>query len=258
MITIKVEGMAEVHRQMRDIGKQARFAAKVAIDNTAFAVMREGKRQIEAAFDRPTKWTVSSWYVRKKATKTDLTAAVGWSDYLVNKQFKGPDYYLAQHFNSGTRQQTRFEDRLISKGLMPAGMNAVPGKAAFEMKMIDRHGNLKAGVVVAILSALSAFNTAGSTANASVASAKRRSASKMAVRQVYWAGKPGRNTPEGIWALDDKFRNGRGRLRPIVIFVKRARYRKRLDLNRISDSVVAKTFIPEFNKALDMALRTAR
>ena len=258
MITVKLEGFAEVQRKINAIGKQAEFAASRALNTTAFAVLREGRKQIEAAFDSPTKWTVSSWYVRKKATKRDLVAAVGWSDYLVNKAFNGPDYYLAQHFNSGSRQHTRFEQRLIGKGLMPDGMNAVPGKAAIEMNMMDARGNMKPGVIVAILSALSAFNTPGFNANASVKSAKRRSANKSAGRQVYWVGKPGPNTPLGIWALDELFRNGRGRLRPVIIFVRKARYRKRLDLNRISDAVVNKVFVTEFNKELEAALRTAR
>lgn len=258
MISIRVDGITDVQRKIKEIGKQAEFAASKAINTTAFAVLKEGRKQIEAAFDKPTKWTVSSWYVRKKATKRDLVAAVGWSDYLVNKQFRGPDYYLAQHFNSGSRLHTRFEERLIGKGLMPDGMNAVPGKAAIEMGMMDSRGNMKPGVIVAILSALSAFNTPGFTANASVKQSKRRSANKAAGRQVYWAGKPGPNTPSGIWALDESYRNGRGRLRPIIIFVRKARYRKRLDLDRISRNVINKTFVAEFNKELEAALRTAR
>jgi hypothetical protein len=256
MLTVRLEGFKEVQRKIDAMGKQARFAASRALNTAAFAAMREGQRRIESAFVGPTRWTIKSWYVRKKATKSDLVASVGWSDYLVNKQFKGPDYYLSQHFNSGTRQHTRFEERLISKSVMPAGMNAVPGKAAEEMGMIDGRGNMKPGVIVAILSALQAFNQAGSNMNAN--GRKRQSANKRAARQVYWAGKPGPNTPNGIWALDEKFRGGRGRLRPVVIFVRRARYRKRLDLDQIANAVVQRTFVAEFDKELEAAMRTAR
>lgn len=256
MLKIHIEGMEQVQRKIAAIGKQAAYAASRALNTAAFAAMREGQRQIEGAFAGPTRWTIKSWYVRKKATKTDLVASVGWSDYLVNKQFKGPDYYLSQHFNGGTRQHTRFEERLVTKGLMPAGMNAVPGKAAEEMGMIDSRGNMKPGVIVAILSALQAFTRAGDAGNAN--GRKRQSANKRASRQVYWAGKPGPNTPNGIWALDEKFKGGRGRLRPVVIFVRRARYRKRLDLQRISNAVVNKTFAAEFDKELANAMRTAK
>lgn len=256
MLTVKVDGFDRVRRTIDAMGKQAAYAASRALNTTAFAAMREGQRQIEATFSSPTRWTIKSWYVRKKATKTDLVASVGWSDYLVNKQFKGPDYYLSQHFNAGTRVHTRFEERLIKAGMMPAGMNAVPGKAAEEMGMLNANGNMKPGVVVAILSALQALSGPGYNGNA--AGRKRQSANKRAARQVYWAGKPGPNTPNGIWALDEKFSGGRGRLRPVVIFVKRANYRKRLDLDRIANAVVQRTFVAEFDKELAEAVRTSR
>jgi hypothetical protein len=223
--------------------------------------MREGQRQIESAFDKPTRWTVKSWYVRKKASKNDLVASVGWSDYLANKQFKGPDYFLAHHFNGGRRVLKRFEQRLVSKGLMPAGFQCAIGKAAEEMGMVDGNGNMKGSVIVAILSGLQAFDEVGYKMNAS--GRGRLSANKRAAKNVYWAGKPGKNTPAGIWALDEKYRRGndkgpRGRLRPVLIYVRPGNYRKRLDLQRISDAVVVKTFNAEFDKELAAAMRTAR
>lgn len=256
MITVKVAGLNETLARIAGMGKQVRYAASRALNTAAFAAMREGRKQIEGALDRPTKWTLSSWYVRRKADKTNLTAVVGWSDYLVNKQFKGPDYYLAQHFAGGRRKNKRFEDRLIAAGLMPAGHQVAIGKAAQEMGMIDGHGNIKGGVITAILSALQALSGPGSNGNA--AGRKRDSRNKSAMRQVYWAGKPGPNTPNGIWALDEKFRGGRGRLRPVLIYVKPGNYRKRLDLQRIADAVVVRTFNAEFAKEYANALRTAR
>lgn len=256
MITVKVDGLKQTLAHLAGMGKQARYAASRALNAAAFAAMREGQKQIEGALDKPTRWTLKSWYVRKKANKNDLVAAVGWSDYLVNKQFKGPDYYLAQHFAGGGRKLKRFEARLQQAGLMPAGMQCAIGKAAKEMGMLDGNGNMKASVIVAILSALQALSGPGSSGNA--AGRKRQSANKRAARQVYWAGKPGPNTPNGVWALDEKFSQGRGRLRPVLIFIKPGNYRKRLDLEKIANTVVHKTFGAEFAKEYATALRTAR
>lgn len=253
---VKVDGFDRVRRTVDAMGKQAAYAASRALNTTAFEVMREGRRKIESTLDKPTRWTVTSWYVRKKATKRELVATVGWSDYLANKQSNAADYYLAQHFFGGTRHYKAFENKLRRAGVLPDGLNAVPGRAAEEMGMMDGRGNMKAGVIVAILSALQALSGPGHSGNAS--GRKRQSANKRAARQVYWAGKPGPNTPMGIWALDESFRNGRGRLRPVMIFVRRAIYRKRLDLKAISDAVVARTFDREFDKELDAAMRTAR
>jgi hypothetical protein len=130
MFKAEVKGINQTLAHLAGMGKQVRYAASRALNAAAFAAMREGQKQIEGALDRPTRWTLKSWYVRKKADKNNLVASVGWSDYLVNKQFKGPDYYLAQHFFGGRRKNKRFEDRLISARLMPAGMQVAIGKAA--------------------------------------------------------------------------------------------------------------------------------
>lgn len=255
MITFNVTGLKQTISNITAMGKQARYAASRALNTAAFAAMREGQRQIEGALDKPTRWTLKSWYVRKKADKTSLVAAVGWSDYLVNKSFKGPDYYLAHHFSGGRRKLKRFEERLIAAGLMPSGYQTAIGKAAQEMGMIDGNGNMKGSVLVAILSGLQAL---GGDVNQNARGRGRLSANKSAAKQVYWSGKPGPNTPNGIWALDEKYKGGRGRLRPVLIYVKPGNYRKRLDLERIANAVVVKTFNAEFDKELANAMRTAR
>lgn len=255
MIRVSVDSAAT--RRMLDAGqKHVRYAAMLAINNCAFHAMRAGRKEIESKIDKPTRWTVTSWYVRRKATKQKLEAVVGWSDYLANKKGEAADYYLSQHWNGGGRKHKAFEKRLIDSGVMPSGLFAVPGKAAEDLKMIDRFGNMKAGVLVAILSGLGTFNEAGYNANASVRSGKRRAASKTASRHVYWAGKPGKNTPNGIWIIDDKH-GARGRLRPVMVFVRSPVYAKRLDLKSISNSA-PRNFDVEFAKAYRQALATAR
>lgn len=255
MIKISVDS-SSAQKALIAAEKQAKFAAANALNSVAFDGMREGRKHIEQNLDRPTRWTVSSWYVRKKATKNDLVAVVGWSDYLQNKRGNAADYYLSQHWNGGRREYKAFEQRLIRAGIMPSGMYAVPGQAAEEMGMIDRYGNMKGGVLVAILSALSAFKESGYNANASTRQAKRLSANKMASRQVYWAGKPGKNTPNGIWAIDDKH-SKRGRLRPVIVFVRTPAYRKRMDLDTVANKV-RNGFDAAFQTAYAKALATAR
>lgn len=255
MIRVTVDSSSAL--RMLDVGsKQARYAASVALNNQAFKAMRDGRKHIVHGLDRPTRWTVTSWYVRKKATKADLVSAVGWSDYLANKRGDAADYYLSQHWNGGRREHKAFETRLIRAGILPAGMYAVPGQAAEDMNMIDRFGNMKGGVLVAILSALGAFKEAGYSANATTRQSKRISANKMATRQVYWAGKPGKNTPNGIWAIDDKH-SKRGRLRPVIVFVKAPNYKRRLDLKAIAAKAQA-GFDAEFKVAYAQAMATAR
>jgi hypothetical protein len=262
MINIKIEGLEQVQRKLAGFEKQIPFVLKNALNAVAFQTMREGREYLQKNIDRPTPWTVKSWYVRKKADKRDLVAVVGWSDYLSQKriqegQYAGAEFYLAQHWNGGQRKLKAFERQLIRKRVMPASMHAVPGDAAEELGMIDKYGNMKGSVLVAILSAVGAFDELGYSANATVRQSRRLGASKMAAKHVYWAGKPGKNTPNGIWMLDDKF-SKRGRLRPVIVFVKPGNYRKRLDLDTISRTVEKRDLPREIDKAIDYAIRTAR
>jgi len=236
--------------------KQAAYATSRALNTLAFQAMREGRAHIKAKLHDPRPWTVNAWYVRKKASKTSLVASVGWSDYLSNKRGHAAEYYLAQHWTGGTRKQKAYESHMQRSGILPAGYFTMPGAAAGELKLLDARGAFKGGAIVAIMSAIGGFDQRGFTANATTRQSKKRSANKAAARQVYWVGKPGKNTPLGIWAIDDKS-SKRGRLRPVMIFVKRANYRKRLDLESIA-AKVRPNFGAEFNREYSAAIATAR
>jgi hypothetical protein len=263
-ISIDVKGIDAVMRRMSAYKDQFPFAMSRALNNVAFSAMREGQAYLEKNIDRPTRFTVKSWYVRKKATKRDLVAVVGWSDYLSQKRvgeggyYAGAEYYLSQHWNGGGRKLKAFEKQLIRRGIMPANTNAVPGKAAYDLGMIDRYGNMKGSVLVAILSAVGAFDEMGYTSNATVRQSKRMSAAKSAAKKVYWAGKPGPNTPNGIWMLDERYRRGRGRLRPVIVFVKPSAYKKRLNIEAVAKTVEQRDMVREFTMELDKAIKTAR
>jgi hypothetical protein len=112
---------------------------------------------------------------------------------------------------------------------------------------------MKGSALVQILAKLEAFQEMGFTANV-VAKKRKRAPGR---NRVYWVGKPGRNTPLGVWLIDEKF-SARGRLRPILIFVKSTNYEKRYDFHFAAKHALLKHFAPEFDKALAKALATAR
>lgn len=263
MIDIKID-TRDVERYLDSVQReQIPFAASRALNTVAFQVMREGRDHIKSGLDKPTRWPIQSWYVRRKADKQSLIAVVGWSDYLNQKRLNpggsssDAEYYLSQQWNGGGRKHKAFERQLIKAGFMPSGMYAVPGAAAEELGMMDGFGNMKPSVIVAILSSIGSFNEAGFKANATARQSKRMSAAKSAKRHVYWAGKPGKNTPNGIWIVDEKH-SDRGRLRPVIVFVNATNYKPRLDLESLARNVRERDMPREFNRALEYALRTAR
>ena len=252
MIKIDINGLDGVKRLLDTGSKKANIAARNAINSVGFYALNQGRKHIEQNLSSPTSWTVKSWYLRRKATNEKLEAVVGWSDYLGNKSGNAADYYLSQQWTGGKRMHKAFENRLIRSNIMPESMYAVPGKAAEELGMIDKNGNMKGSVLVAILSGVQAL---GGDVDQNARGRGRLSANKRAAKQVYWAGKPGKNTPRGIWMIDEKY-SKRGRLRPILIFVSRVYYKRRLDLNSIASRASAK-FAGEFGREYEKIMKAS-
>lgn len=251
MITITVD-TRETTRWLNDLQRrQIPFATSVALNRAAFLSLDDIKREVNDSFDRPTPWIQKSARYTK-ATKTNLSVTFGY-DVFGNKQGVTAGKVLRAQVAGGERKLKRFEIALRRKGVLPNGMFAVPGDAASDLGMIDRYGNMKGSAIVQILSKLEAFQEVGFTANV-VAKKRKRAPGR---DRYYWVGKPGRNTPLGVWLIDEKH-SERGRLRPVLIFVKSTNYEKRYDFEYAANKALLKHFYPEFDKALAQALATAR
>ena len=255
MIKVDIRGIDDVRKLLDRGSKQAKVAAARAINSVGFYALNQGRKHIQESLGNPTPWTVKSWYLRRKATPDKLEAVVGWSDYLSNKGGNAADYYLSQHWQGGSRKHRAFENRLQRAGLMPSGHYAVLGKAASDLNMLDRFGNMKGSVLVSILSGLGAFTESGYSANATTRQSKKIKGNKAAAKKVYWAGKPGKNTPNGIWMIDDKH-SRRGRLRPILIFVSAVHYKRRMNLDTIAARAGSK-LAGEFGREYDKAMKAS-
>lgn len=262
VISVKIDGMQATLATLSGNQKQIGYAASRALNSLAFDAMRAGRSQMREFLDRPTNYALTAWRVRRKAKPSDLATVVGWSDALSSKRIQegqdaGAEYYLAQHWKGGGRKLKAYERHLRQTGILPAGMFTVPGKAATDLGMMDAHGNMKPSVIVAIMSAVGGLDELGYSANATIRQSKRMSANALAKRRTYWVGKPGVNTPLGIWMIDEKF-SARGRLRPVLIFVRAPKYRARLSIDKIHSQVVTAGWKTAFEKELLAALRTAR
>jgi hypothetical protein len=253
MIEINVQAnIKEVTRYLDDVQrKQIPFATSVALNQAAFLSLPDITREVNDSFDRPTPWIQKSARYTK-STKSNLSVTFGY-DVFGNKQGVTAGKVLSAEVTGGERKLKRFEIALRRKGALPNDMFAVPGEAAKDLGMIDAYGNMKGSAIVQILSKLEAFQEIGFTAN--VTNKKRKRAPGR--DRYYWVGKPGRNTPLGVWLIDEKH-SRRGRLRPVLVFVKSANYEKRYDFDYAASKALLKHFDNEFPKALSRALDTAR
>jgi hypothetical protein len=229
---------------------QRRYNAVIAtaLTRTAVTVREETRRAIGQVFDRPTPWAQRSVWM-KRAEASNLEASVYLVDRHGDPQDK-PYHYLFPQVFAGQRGRKGFESLLNRARVLPDGFVTVPGKGA----KLDHYGNQQKGEIVQILSALSAFPTAGSgrgfNANRTAASKKRRGSK---LRDIFFSSPSlqqqaanGGRLPWGVWE-----RLPGGRVQCLLFFVRRATYRKKLPLFEIRDRVMARDFQREFNRAYD-------
>jgi hypothetical protein len=164
---------------------------------------------------------------------------------------------IEPHVFAGQRHFKAFEARLMQIGLIPAGYNAVPGAGAH----LDANGNMSRGQISQLLNVLGAYTEAGynKADNRTVNRLAKGRVKKNVYGFVYWVNKVGstkaKHLPPGVY---QRIITGFGSsLKPILIFVKRANYRKRLDFFGIVERVINREFPTEFDKSFDHAMKTA-
>lgn len=253
------DNFADVARQIREIGKQAQFAAAVALTRTANDVREELKKEMPRAFDRPVKYTINSLFV--KGAKKDKLEATVWVKDDPWGAGTPADRYLGPQIFGGERVQKKMEKMLQRVGALPAGWQTVPGKGA----EIDSHGNMSRGQIVKVLSWLQAFGEEGYKKNATRATKdKIRLGTRSKPGLEYFVSKgPGsamrggkvQHLPAGVWS---KTPFGAGQpVKPILMFVKSTHYQKRFQFFEVGEKVALQNFPGHFDNELQKALRTA-
>lgn len=231
-VNVKTD-IKEVTRYLTRVQKkQIPFAAAKALTKTAQEVKKGLVNEMKQSFDRPTKFTLNSLYV-KPAKKRDLVALVKVKDESLKA--RPPIEWLDPQIKGGGRKHKRSERALISRGIMRRDEYIVPGQRAKK----NRFGNMSKGQMQKILSDVHArWDRAQNT-------------TKYKRRHYYFAEINGQR---GIWcgALDG------GESWPILMFVKRPQYRKRFRFYKVANKIQRKRFIPNFRRSLNYALRTAR
>jgi len=226
----------DVIKSMNDVAKrQLPAAAQWGLNGTAKKVKAAEQREIRKVFDKPTRYTQNSLWI-KWAKKTKLEAIVKLKD----EAFKGTPAtkYLSAQLTGGRRKHKGFENLLISRGQMPSNMYAVPSRTM----RLNQYGNVSNGVIQKILSGLGAQRD------------KYQRASKGSrTSGKYFSGIIG--NVHGIW---DITKLQRGQLALMFLFVKSPSYKKRYDFEAVANKTIKTVFRREFDKALKKALETAR
>jgi hypothetical protein len=234
--------------------RQATYATMLALNKTAEQVRSELQTEMQRVFDRPTPWVINSLRI-KYATKAHLVAELAYKD---KNSVESSRSMLEPHVFGGPRHYKAMEARLFNAGILPAGWNAVPGGAA----NLDAFGNMSQGQITQLLNVLQTYTEAGynKADDRTVKRLAKGNKKKGIYGFTYWVNPPGNNTPgkhlpPGVYQrVDTGFGTS---LKPVLVFVKRAAYKTRLDFFGIADKVVERDMQGNFREAFDQAMATA-
>lgn len=237
MSGLAVESNAAAFKKALDAtAKRLLIAQAIALTKTAKDVQSALRPEMNNAFDRPTRWTLNSTFVRP-ATVGNLISTVGFKDFAPKGTPAGK--YLMPQVHGGARPHKRFERWLIGKGIMSASEFCVPGPAA----RLDGAGNWSGSHITAILSQLQASPDAYQW---ETRKSRARAGRKRA--RVFVPGR-GSHLRRGIWMRDGRT------VRPIAFFVSSTSYAPRFPFHRIAHKHAVANFPIRYREQMERTFR---
>jgi hypothetical protein len=246
---IRVDVRMDISRFERKLSLLQRqripFATSLAVSNTAKDVKAELVKEMGRVFDAPTKFTLDSLYM-KPGNKANPEAKV----WVKDKAFKGRAAieWLGPEIYGGVRTEKRGETLLRQRGHLPAGWYVRPANWA-----LDQNGNIQKGLMAKILAALDA-NLDRSVVTKS--KPLRKGGRRQKRKAEFFAAVPGqRKTAHLAPGVYQRTGFGFGSaIRPVLLFISRASYRKRLDFFGVAERTIKRQFRRRFKEALRQAL----
>ena len=223
-ITVEVKGLEQLLALPKKLLAEAPFIAAVGLTRLA----RESKKAIDAEmrgrFDRPKPWTLRG-IAMESATKQSLQSRVG---LRADKTSSGDSWseVLEPQFAGGDRSRKKFERRLNARRFV------VPGPAA----PLDQYGNVSRSDLRQILRYVGALDSR------SMSDRSRKRFAKKFGRQFF-------ATKRGI------FERANGEGNAVLLFARPPRYKRRVDLHRVTQGVVDRRWAPIFLDSLAEVVR---
>lgn len=273
---------SNIQQVIRELGQvlpsQIPLAAAGAINDVAFSSRKALVEDLRRKIDRPTPATLAAPRVIGRATRDKLEATIGLADLGSKSGAAGMDAErnLGHHFRGGARRFKNFEAAFMRLGYLASGENIVPAAGSWAMRL-NRYGNIPGPVVTQLISYFAGFSEQGYKANMSarrkkqIAKVGKSAGGYRTINGVVYFVVPsrsrrgvfprlihGRFDPHlapGIWA---KRGTHGAEVAPVVLFVRRAVYRRRFDMHRTVSEVVQRDFGAAFNRRLAAAVRSAR
>ena len=221
-----IKGLDELEKE------QLPFGIALTATWTAQDVQKAEKALISKVFDRPTRYTKNSVYI-KSATKRNPIAAVWLKDEWATAKGGNAAEYLSPHIFGGERTAKRFEKAMRRKGLLKQNQFAVAAKPAKR----DRYGNVSRGQITKMLSNIGAQHDSHQN-------------SRRGISYFLFENQDG--SLSGVW---QRTPNG---IMPFMLFTDKApQYKKRFRFFEMAERMVSKRLTPNFHRAMNHALASS-
>ncbi len=241
----------------QELPQQVDFAHALTLTKTGQDFKGAIEREMASVFTAPTPFTMRGFRLFP-ATKKRLEARVVFRHDLSRD-------YLGPQIMGGERKLKAFERSLQRVGVLPRHLQAVPGSAA----KLDQFGNMARSQIVQLLSYFQAFSEQGYRANMTdkrkrgLAKAGKTESGYKTINGVEYfvvsktkAVRGRQQTlPEGIWSRSGVHGVD---VKPVVLFVRKARYTKRLRFFELAQEIVRDRLTINFHAAWERARKTAR
>lgn len=249
MTTINIRAdIKEAQRALDVVSKrQIPFATTLMLNALAGSTKKRIETDIKRNLDRPTNYAQRMIGI-KYANKSNLTSQVN----VVGTASRGQEKVLGHLFSGGHRSGKGFEGTLVSKGIMPRGMYAMPGEGA----PLDAFGNIRRSFISQLIGYLTANKVVKKSAQ--FENRQRKQVKGSTTNQFFVVSERKQGGLQlGIWRRIG-FGSGLA-LRPIIIFVdKEPVYNRYFDLGNTAQQVVERDARYEFDKAMAYAIATAK
>lgn len=237
---IKITGQEELLKTLNKINSD--IMPDVLADSLtrmANKVRSEIKEEMKRVFDRPTRYTLNSMYVKPaKKGMQEMYSETGFIDF----SGKGTPAakYIKPEVEGGKRNLKGFELRLKAAGILPSGYYTAPGNGA----KLNQYGNISQGTIQQILSYFSAQRDHHQ--NTKRGTGRRQQRNKFVVLNEE-NGKAG-----GIWKM------GAGNnMVCIMNFIKSPSYKAVLDINRIKNQAFDDNMARYTRESFDKEMKRA-
>lgn len=255
-IKLEIKGLDKVKSMLKVASSQLPYATALALNAVADEAKKAVQAEMRQAFESPTPWVLNSLYVQR-ATKQKPEAVIEFKDRKLGETART---MVFPHVEGGPRRFKGMELRLQRAGLLPAGWFVVPGQAA----QLDAFGNMNKGQITQLLNVLGTYTEAGYNKADDRTRARLAKGGKRAQYGQYgfvWVvvrvgdARWGRVHPGVYQRVQTAFGSS---LKPVLVFVQSAQYKRRLDFYGTVRGVHAKSMSRHLVESVTKAMRTAR